>query len=169
MKILEKWFNQAKLNTRVFKDKNSSFVIYKGFKIRKSDKKYSILDTRLRDLYSKIRDKDLIVINKYGFIRGVDLLSYERNVRRSYYYKRRTEKYYTIRDSLIKNDKDYNNKLNNCNNNIYKNIGLIFFYNSKIHQFKSKYKNYNNTLFIRDVEIINNKLNNKYRNYGNNK
>ena len=136
------WFNEAVENRqKVFATSDSDFIIYKGFKITKSiDGNYEIQDVRMNDFYSKVMEKDFIILTNLGFIKGADKISYERNLRRVAIYTKKLEKLYTEREMCKKklptNVKFYEKKLKNCQENIGKYIDLMFFYKSQVVQYE---------------------------------
>lgn len=143
MDQLKKWFEEAEKHTKVFRDKTSLFIIYKGFKITKSIDKYFIQDVRFRDVYSEVSPKDNKILQEFGFIKGVDLITFNRDLARARIYTIRTEKFYKVRDSLQKSDPKFSSKMSNCIDNINKSLDLMFYYQTRVNQFKIKYNGKN--------------------------
>lgn len=162
MNVLKKWFEEAKKETKVFTDDSGQFVIYKGFKVREEKDKYSILDVRFIDLYSKVRNSEYKIMKKFGFIIGIDLISYARDLNRVFLYNKKVEKFYNLRDSLDKKDPKYLSKLSNCNDNINKNIDLMFYYKTRINQFRIKYSEIKEMTFRGKVTYIDKKFKEKF-------
>src|SRR5690606_8400224 len=132
MEQVKQWFDEAIENhIKVFTAPESEFIIYKGFKITKTiDGNYIIQDVRINNFYSKVSDKDLSVLTTLGFIKGVEKLSYDRNLRRVVIYTKKLEKLYSEREICQKrmstNVTFYSKKLRNCKEGIGKYIDLLF-------------------------------------------
>ena len=139
MDVVKEWFEEAQADSGTYKDYNKKYTLYKGFKIEVKEGKYIILDMRFTDMYSQVTQKDREIFEEFGFIRGADLIAYQRDLKRDEYYNRRTEKFYTVKDNLEKDDPKYDSKLFNCKENIGKSIDLMFYYRTKINQFNNKY------------------------------
>lgn len=83
------WFsklaNEGK--ARVFKLSNTTNVHYKGFKIikshatKRSPSKYYIYDTTLSFLDDPVSDNHLKMMEEYGVVKGIDLISMKRTQR----------------------------------------------------------------------------------------
>lgn len=150
MSVIKKWFNEAvDEGIKVYHSDESEYLIYKGFKIIKTLDDFKILDVRRSDFYDDVKSKDLLVLEKLGFIFGSDSIVHSRNKRRVSIYTKRLERIYTnkkLYKSKLK-DKDtkkfYEKKLRNCEENILKNIDLLFFYKSKVEQHELKYSKIN--------------------------
>lgn len=137
----KEWYEQAILQgCTVYNEKEQSFVIYKGFKIIKTESLYTVLDVRKSDMYSKITDKDLKIFTELGFIKGVDKISYERNKTRVDFLEKTIRKLNEEKDKasnkLQDNVKFYTKKLKNIDVNIVDTEDLLIFYKSKVKQYE---------------------------------
>lgn len=148
MNVVKQWFDEAvKEGVRVYSSEESEYLIYKGFKITKNLDNYVIHDVRRSDFYDPLKHNDYITLQKLGFIFGCDSIVHSRNKRRVLIYTRRLEKIYTNRrlyESKLKVKSTrafYEKKIRNCQENIRKNIDLLFFYKSKVEQHELKYNN----------------------------
>lgn len=144
MDIVQKWFEESKDKVRVFiQTDEQEYIIYKGFKITKFSSGYKIQDVRLSDFYSEVKESHFKILVKHGFIRGADAIVYTRNKKRVRTYTKKIEELYDQRKeyqkNLKKNKAFYEKKLRNCQENINKNIDLLFLYKSRISNHESKY------------------------------
>ena len=142
MDNLREWYEQAAKVTLVHKAFGSTFVIYKGFKISSfDDGSFEIFDTRFSDVYTKVSLKDMKVFKSKGFIKGANLLMYDRDVKRVKDYTKKLEKLYSERDKynqkLETNVSFYSKRIKNCEDSIQSNLDLLFFYSSRVKQFKN--------------------------------
>lgn len=142
----KRWYKQAILQgCTVYNEKEQSFVIYKGFKIIKTESLYTVLDVRKSDMYSKITGDDLRIISELGFIKGVDKISYERNKERVKSLEEIINKLNKEKEKasnkLQDNFKFYTKKLKNIDVNIVDTEDLLIFYKSKIKQYEDKNNN----------------------------
>lgn len=139
----KEWYEQAILQgCTVYDVKEQSFIIYKGFKITKTESLYTVLDVRKSDMYSKITGDDLRIISELGFIKGVDKISYERNKTRVDFLEKTIRKLNEEKDKasskLQDNVKFYTKKLKNIEVNKVDTEDLLIFYKSKIKQYEDK-------------------------------
>lgn len=133
---LKDWFELSKTNGLFYTDNHTTFTIYKGFKIIIDDsEQYHIRDTRKSNYYSKIAKEDINLIDKLGYIKGVDTISYRLNKRRYNRTKKKIEKFYSRRLKLPK----HSEKIKTINRMIDININRLFFYRVKVRQFENKY------------------------------
>lgn len=79
MNNVEQWYNEASELVNVHTDGDNKFLIYKGFKIEKSETGYKAWDVRHSEFYSVIKQEDLNYFLKFGFIKGADYVNYFRN------------------------------------------------------------------------------------------
>lgn len=79
---LKAWYDQAKVSTFVHKTIHGEFIIVKGFKISLKDGEYSILDVRYSNLYLEVRPEDMEILDSLGFVKGVDKIGFDRDVKR---------------------------------------------------------------------------------------
>ena len=144
MNIIEQWYNEASKVTTIFRSTSNEFIIYKGFKIASNEEGYIIQDVRFSNLYEEVNKKDYDTLVELGFTKGVDYISYQRNLRRVESYKRRAELLYDKRrkfkKELPKNKKLNEKRIRNLNRRIEDFIDHIFFYKTKIKQYEIKYK-----------------------------
>ena len=147
MSKVKQWFEEAKRELKLFRVSDVEFVIYKGFKITSSKSitsKFLIEDVRYSSFYSKPSSIDLDFFKEFGFIKGADIIGFERDSLRIGYYTKKIERLYTKRRKA-KKEMHLNKKLNekrvrNINKHIDNYIDLLFFYQTKINQFNNKYK-----------------------------
>jgi hypothetical protein len=141
----KEWFEEATKTQKVFTTKDGDFLVYKGFKITKTkEDAYLMQDVRYSTFYSAPSDIDLSIIKEEGFIKGVDIISYTRDLERVAFYKKWTEKLYD-RKKVFKKQLSENRRLNEkrirrADVRIDKYIDFIFYYEARIEQFESKYK-----------------------------
>jgi hypothetical protein len=147
MNALKQWFDEVEMSVlNVHRYKGSEFVIYKGFKLSKTLDQYKLEDVRVSDFYGEVKKRDYNVLLKLGFIRGADEIVNKRNIRRVGIYTRLLEKLYADRKEYqkklrpLKTREFYRKKIRNCQENIHKNIDLLFLYKSRIEQYNLKYK-----------------------------
>ena len=138
------WFEEAEKREKVFSNLHDEFVIYKGFKITKNRfGTYMLQDVRFSNMYAPSNEKCYKIFKDLGFIKGADSISFERDVKRVAFYKRKTEQLYDKRRRCKKEmpkDKRLNEKrIRNINKKIKEYVDLIFFYETRIKQFNSKY------------------------------
>lgn len=146
MDITEQWFTNAESGgLKRFHHQGVDFIIYKGFKLSKNTDTYTIEDVRRSDFYDKVRSSDYTKLIKLGFIKGVDEIVNTRNLKRVGIYTKLVEKLYmnklSYRSNLCegKTKEFYEKKLRNCQENIHKNIDLLFLYKTRINQYNLKY------------------------------
>ena len=146
MDIIENWFTITNRGgMRTFHHEGVDFIIYKGFKLSKYEKHYAVEDVRRSDFYDEVRPSDHKKLVELGFVRGVDQVVNTRNLKRIGIYTRILEKLYTdklsYKDSLreVSTKEFYEKKLRNCQENIHKNIDLLFLYKTRINQYNLKY------------------------------
>ena len=140
------WFEESVkygLTIYTVRDTDINFIVYKGFKITKTEGRYFIQDIHLNDFYTNVDKKQIITLKENGFIKGADIISYERNKRRIAKYISLLEKLYENKEEYVKkyntNESFYEKKLNNCREGILKYSDLLFFYKAKILQHEIKY------------------------------
>ena len=110
--------------------------MYKGFKISfDASEQYHIQDVRKSNWYTKVTKSDSALIQKHGFIKGVDILSNRSDRRRFYKAKKKIEKLYDAK----KITKDVNT-IKSIDRMIDINISRFFYYRYKIEQHENKYK-----------------------------
>lgn len=132
---------KSKINIHV--DGLTTFAIYKGFKVSKTNDEYLLQDVRSSDFYDTVKPKHLDMLKSLGFIKGADTIVYNRDLRRVQSYTSLLEKLYKNRKlyekQLTKDKVFYEKKIKNTNENILKNIDLLFFYKTRVNQFNNKY------------------------------
>ena len=137
--MLKGWFEEVSRVTKVFKNGDSEFIIYKGFKLTFSPKKYIIEDVRFTDFYTEVSEEDLEILKSKGFVLGARTIMYHRDCKRVKNYEKRIAKLYEDRDRFKKNlskDRVFNSKrVRNCNENIHNFLDLMFFYKTRVEQF----------------------------------
>ena len=100
---------------------------------------------RRSDFYDEVREREYKILLKLGFIRGIDWIVNKRNLRRITIYTRLLEKLYKDKKEYqsklrpLKTRAFYQKKLRNCQENIHRNIDLLFLYKSRIEQYNLKY------------------------------
>ena len=144
MNLVKKWYEEAKAFTKVHNTYDSSFIIYKGFKISLREGVYTLFDVRFSNLYSEVTPDCIEYFKKYGFVAGVDLVGLERDRLRIVNYKKKAEGLYAKR-AKFKKELNQNKKLNekrirNINLKIDESIDLMFFYQVRVNQLNIKYK-----------------------------
>jgi len=141
---IKDWYEEALDNNLEFYDygKDFKFVIYKGFKlISKKDhesENYYIVDTRHKDTYSQVTNKNLKTLLKYGFIRGVDMITQKRDKKRVIKYKKKIARLYTLKDMLKDNDPSYSTKFKKYNNSIHNSVGRLTYYRLRSNRLEEK-------------------------------
>lgn len=139
----KQWFEQAiSQGCLVYDNENKPFVIYRGFKIIKTELEYTILDVRKNDMYTKVTDSDYTMFKELGFTKGADKISYLRNKNRVYKLEKIIKKLnyekQVASSKLQENVKFYTKKLRNLDVNIVDAEDLLIFYKSKIKQYEDK-------------------------------
>lgn len=135
--MIKEWFEQTSKICNIYKDGDSLFVIYKGFKLihHQEEDSYDIIDVRFSDYYTSVKEKDLDLFKEKGFVKGADLLVKERAEERMERYLRSIGKLYEKREEYEKkfesNPKFYTKKINNANINIHRLADLYHFYKAK--------------------------------------
>lgn len=131
--------------SKEFKTVESSFIIYKGFKIEREGTSYTLLDTRLNENYSNVVPFELDLMKEIGFIEACDTLSQQRSIKMVSKLTKQIEYLYSKRKKAKKNiDKDRRLNLKRirlANKNIDILADQIFLFKSRINQFNNKYKN----------------------------
>ena len=140
---IRNWWEEAIEITNIFTGDRLIFIIYKGFKItRFNDNTYVLEDVRLNDFYTEVRMSDLDRFNNLGFVRGADLIRHTRDLFRYNLALKHLVKHHDLRErhesGVIKpergRDKAFHEK---GRGNASKNIDMVFFYQSRIGQFKN--------------------------------
>jgi hypothetical protein len=146
MNILEKWYEELMGNSMgSYNSKGSECLFYKGFKLTKTLDGYKLEDIRLSDFYDPVKKKDYDVLMELGFIKGADTIVNNRNIKRVRIYTRIIERLYEDKKEYKSNLRPlktrvfFQKKLRNCQENINKNIDLMFLHKSQINQYNSKY------------------------------
>lgn len=141
---IRQWYEEASAGLVVHSALTSDFMIYKGFKLSVVDGNYILEDVRFSNMYSKVKEADLTLIKEHGFIKGVDIIGFNRDSKRVSSYKARAEKLYDKRrkckNELPKNKALNEKRIRNINKRIDDYIDLLFFYDTRIKQFHDKYK-----------------------------
>jgi len=136
MSSIKDWYQEAKKRTLVHTEADKTFVIYKGFKITKSEDSYSILYTRSSDFYTEISDAQRRIFIKEGFVEGARRLSHIRNKRRVKYYQDKMKRLYTKKKGYEKGGKAAIKKnaikISNCEDGILSANNLRAFYQTQI-------------------------------------
>jgi len=131
---LKQFFLLSKKEGVFYNDSHNSFTLYKGFKITiDANDTYYIQDTRKSNYYSKVSKEDKNLIEKHGFIKGVDIISYRLNRRRVSRTKRKIERFYDKKPTASDKELKIIEKM------IDMNINRLFFYKFKVSQFENKY------------------------------
>ena len=146
--MLERWYKECVDNKslRSFRDKDSEFYIYKGFKLERVLDIIILKDVRYNDFYNKVFKKDKKILKKHGFIKGCDLIMYERDSLRVNRHKGLLESLYIERKKVEKNYKNprkrksSEKRLRSIGPAIQENIDFMFFYDARRIQTKEKYK-----------------------------
>lgn len=144
----EKWFNECLSNNdvKVFNDGEFEFVIYKGVKLVKTNDGFRLLDVRFNDFYSRLAKPYKRILRKHGFVKGCDIMMYERDLMRCRKYERYLEELYTYKKRLLKKldevtyKRPIRKKLGVMERKASDAIDDLFFYNSRKEQFEVKYK-----------------------------
>ncbi len=144
--MLEKWWSECAgyEDIPLYKDSHSEYYIYKGFKLTRSEGILEILDVRRSDFYDPVTKGNLRTLKAYGFIKGCDIIIYRRDLKRIKSYTRILARMYTERDGLEKQLRTGNRitlekNLRGLTQRIRGAIDLLFFYDSRSKQIKSKY------------------------------
>lgn len=143
MNETKRWYEEVKDKLRVHSMWGIDFIFYKGFKLSKLGDDYDIQDVRHSNLYSVITKKCYHKFLVNGFIKGADIISFERDKKRIISYTKKTENLYQKRKKFKKEmlkDKRLNKKrIRNINRKIDEHIDLLFFYKTRTKQFNYKY------------------------------
>ena len=143
MEQLKQWFEEAGV-IRIFTCKNHNFILRKGFKITHylEDDTYSIVDTRFNDFYTTVSEADMKIFIEKGFVKGTNIIMYNRNVERVADYISKIEGTYVKRDKykklLPKNKPFYTKRIKNCNDNIHRYHDMMQFYQAQVEQFENQ-------------------------------
>ena len=146
--MLEDWFKECVDNKRInlYKDKESEFFIYKGFKLDNTNDGIILLDVRFNDFYDPVGKRDFNKLKKLGFVKGCDLIMHQRDIKRVKRYKITLESLYTER-KVLEDKAQYPRsralavkKLRKLKSDLQDNIDLLFFYDARREQMKIKYK-----------------------------
>ena len=144
MSETQEWYEEALLGCKVFTTLDENFIIYKGFKIAKPfEGDYEIKDARYSNMYTRPSSVSLSHFREFGFIKGADVISYKRDVKRLESYKKRTARLYDKRKKFkaqLPKDKKLNEKrIRNINRKIGEFVDLIFYYDTRIKHYNNKY------------------------------
>lgn len=145
MNKIEQWFDEAKNVPCRFSFLGVESIIYKGFKISKVDGIFMIYDVRFGNLYSKVKACDMALMDEHGFIKGADIISFNRDEKRINFYKKKAEREYDRRkvcekELKVKKDIRLNKKrIRNINRRIDIYIDCLFLYRTRVNQYKIKY------------------------------
>lgn len=145
--MLQNWYEEYLGSGKrpPFQDVDEEFIIYKGFKIIRSPEGYIILDVRRSDLYDPVREVDLKMFKDHGFVKGADIIMYQRDKIRCKKYKEAIEFLYLLRRQYkeelpgSKRVAFVKKKIRNINKNIHDNADSIFFYQTRMKQVKEEY------------------------------
>lgn len=146
MEEIRGWFEEAKV-LRVYNCGDHEFTIEKGFKVTHyfEDDTYSVLDTRFNDFYTEVSEANMKIFRDNGFLKGTNIIMYERNVRRVDRYLRLIEGLYTkiasYKKLLSKDKVFYTKRIKNCKENIHDYHDLMQLYKSRVDQFEGQNKN----------------------------
>jgi len=143
MQEIKKWYEEVILCQRPHQRYDSEYIIYKGFKITKLNDTFTLKDVRWSNFYNDVSKTNLNILRKHGFIKGVDIIGYKRDVKRIKSYKKRITRLYDKR-KIFKKQMDEDRRLNtkrirNINLRIDDYVSFIFFYQVRVNQFKIKY------------------------------
>jgi hypothetical protein len=137
----KRWFKECvESGIRVHRHMGEQFVIYKGFKIIKATNRYATADVRKSDFYSPISVKDWTMLTTFGFIKGADMISNNRNEDRVAYYDALIDrlkymlKTYKAGLKSVSNN-FYSKKIRNTELKIEKSQTLLALYKTKVAQF----------------------------------
>lgn len=144
------WYEKARRHGAVtYRDKDVEFIIYKGIKLEKTNDGLRMLDVRFNDFYTRVSKRDKRVLKKHGFIKGCDILMYNRDLMRSSMYKREIEDLYTqldrhrklvgTRSTKVAIKKRSRKAIGILERNIRDTIDLFLLYSSRANQFEIKY------------------------------
>ena len=87
--IIEKWLEEY-LDSgkgKLYKGDGFEFIIYKGFKILMDEEQIQIKDVRKNDFYTEVDPGDFSTLTHLGFVKGCDVIVYNRDCRRVAYYQ----------------------------------------------------------------------------------
>ena len=136
------WFRDCvESGVRVHQHMGEQFVIYKGFKVIEKGGKYTALDVRKGDFYSPISKGDVLVFDRHGFVKGVNLISHTRNKRRVSLYTNLIDRLRrdlaTYQSSLMESSLKafYIKKVRNAELKIDKSVTLLALYKTKVTQY----------------------------------
>lgn len=132
---------------KLHKTKKYNFIIYKGFKITHhlDSDTYEIVDVRYNDFYTELEPRDFRFLHCHGFVKGVDLLMYERDRERFEYSTGHLEIKYQERDDMKRNrdmysDRRFRVKSEGIEKSIREHTDNLFFYGTRMRQIEVKYK-----------------------------
>ena len=147
---LQQWFEEATNVTRLFNNTltGDDYIIYLGFKITRTDAlEYIIEDVRRSDLFNPLRKSDTKILKRLGFVKGVELIRYQKDQKRVVKSEAALLKAYNgKKEALSQLDNPdrkkprafYEKKVKNCSNSIQHNADMIFFYRSRVEQYELK-------------------------------
>lgn len=139
--MVEGFFKQGLISSEVIKLSENE-LLYKGFKLIKNGDEYSILDIRKFDHYSPVKDRDLIILENEGFVRGCDLILYNRDIHRIQVCNdaiiRKTLLKKGYKEKLHEDPRGYKKKIGICERQNEELIVLLRFYESRSSQLKKK-------------------------------
>jgi hypothetical protein len=144
--MIKQWFEEYLSSVGgLFSSKEHNFILYKGFKIINEQGTYRIQDVRRNDFYSEVFATDLAMFKEHGFVRGADLIMYNRDVTRVRRYTSRLEMTYTRRDHLRGlppegRPKGYAKAVNTVDKKIRECVDKIFFFQTRLKQTAIKLK-----------------------------
>lgn len=144
MSETQRWYNEAILIAPVHKTADGEFVIYKGFKLSKTnDSEFDIVDVRYSNMYSSPKKYMLDMFNTIGFVKGCDDISVTRDKKRLVFYTNRIDslnkKIETAKSELPKHEAKNKKRIVNAKLKIEDYADMILFYQMRINQYNNKY------------------------------
>jgi ribosomal protein S8 len=120
------------------------YIIYKGFKITKDEEGFNIIDTRFHDFYSKVKKSDLDLLESQGFIKGCDIIMYNRDIRRANRHRHILEELTLEKESIVKSKgkvstRKYRMGMDRVSKEIRHHLDKLFLYNTRKKQIEIKY------------------------------
>ena len=148
--IVEQWLEEYLSSGRgkLYVGDGFEFIIYKGFKILRDEENTRIMDVRKTDFYSEVTIEDFNVLCTQGFVKGCDILVYNRDCKRVKYYKGRLAQKYKEREEARKQKGTVDPRrlavrLESLDRMITDGVDKLFFFEVRKTQTENKY-NLNN-------------------------
>lgn len=140
---LKEWMNEAsKVGVTLEYSPDDMCLMYKGFKLSYRNQEYKIKDMTRSDFYTDVEPHHLDILMEHGFIKGADMINYQRNIKRVENEIKTLENLHNNRDEyedkVESNPKFFKKKIRNCEDKIDKHTNNLFFYKSKVQQYEER-------------------------------